>query len=393
MDDSFEFDNAIPDVDETFADVLDFGTSVSAANWKTPGEHYQEMPRLTRPIVSRVVEADERLRNELHTVYFPKLMSEGTIRLQSCNPRYIKLLQQKRLYAGRVFAADGTLARYETLSLVGAQIAISRVSYQGSTGQFVSNIVHWGKELPRMATLDALIESMRTRGKKLKGKMNNLFLQTLMGYKEREVLLELGPDVFKLIQGPIFPYEMLSGAGKANSLKICLDLIGNLIDDGAYATIVSSTTDRDLLVFGMSLHPGQYAIVNDGTTHLDLYENNAHYTSQRVDEYGNKSEIEIFREFKYTYGPRVVEGVLRAHPMSRPYVFYCNKDRVDEAAHMLLADAEHTGARGFPLLIDLADQYCSGSFKASEYTEYMNAEFTRASGGSAIYQSERSTRD
>lgn len=60
---------------------------------------------------------------------------------------------------------------------------------------------------------------------------------------------------------------------------------------------------------------------------------------------------------------------------------------------MLFADAAHTGPRGFPLLIDLADQYCSGSFKASEYTAYMNAEFTRASGGSMMYFSERATRD
>lgn len=120
---------------------------------------------------------------------------------------------------------------------------------------------------------------------------------------------------------------------------------------------------------------------------------NAHYSNQRIAEYGNRSQLDIFKEFMKAYGPRVVQGVLRAHHMSRPYVFFCNVDRVEEAVHILWADAANTGPRGFPLLLDVADQYCSGSFRASEYTAHMNAEFARASGGSAIYYAERSTRD
>jgi hypothetical protein len=79
--------------------------------------------------------------------------------------------------------------------------------------------------------------------------------------------------------------------------------------------------------------------------------------------------------------------------MSKPYVFYCNTDRLEEAVHILLADAANSGPRGFPLLIDFADHYCSGSFQAGEYTNRMNAEFVRAASGSGMYQSERTTRD
>jgi hypothetical protein len=45
------------------------------------------------------------------------------------------------------------------------------------------------------------------------------------------------------------------------------------------------------------------------------------------------------------------------------------------------------------MLLDLADQYCAGAFKASEYTNRMNTAFAKAAGGSGIYYSERSTRD
>jgi hypothetical protein len=392
LDDAEPF-NSIPSVDETIAETIDFQQSIDKANWKTPGEHYQLMPQVTRKKVDNIVQSDENMRAELRKNYFPKLQAAGSIILGQRDRQYVKLLQEKRLLPGRVFAADGTIARYETLSMVGAQIAVSRVGYKGSTGQFVSNIVHWGQEVGRSINIQELLHALRSRGKLAKQKMNNMLLQTIMEYKEREILLELGPDTFKLIQGPIFPYEMIVGGGQANTLKMCLELLGKLIDDGSYATIVSASTNRDLLVLGMALEPGEYAIIRDGKTILDTFLASANFTNAEEPDYDNKSEIEIFTEFSDIYGPRVVEGVLRAHHLSRPYVFYCNKNKLDEAAHMLFADAEHTGPRGFPLLIDLADQYCSGSFKSSEYTAYMNAEFARASGGSAMYYSERSTRD
>ena len=138
MDASFEFDNSIPGFDGIFEEELSFWESISAASWKTPGEHYQNMPRLTRKIVESVVASDERLREELRNVCYPALEKEGMFKLEKVEPQLIDVIQRKRLYAGRVFAADGTLARYETLSMVGAQIAVARVGYQGSTGQYAT---------------------------------------------------------------------------------------------------------------------------------------------------------------------------------------------------------------------------------------------------------------
>ena len=393
--------NSESEVDETFDKNLSFESIVDPANWRPPGEYYQTMPSAARAAISQVVESDGQVRRELREVYFPEFVrAGGTFIWEKANPRYIELLQRKRLYTGEVVAADGTLAKYETLSLVGAQIAISKVSYQGTTGQFVSNIMHWGKELPRNTSAKDLLEALKSRGKKLKNKMPNLFLYALMTYKERQVLLEAGPEKFKLIQGTMFPHEMLSGSGQQHILKPCLELIGALVEDGAYATIVSRDSHRDLIALGLALDPNEYIVLRTGTQVLDeflhgddLTETRAHYTSTAIPQYGGKSQLEVFNEFKEKYGPKVVQGVLRAHAMSPPFVFYCNKDRLSEAIHILLADAANTGPRGFPLLVDLADQYCTGAFRASEYTNHMNAEFARASGGSGMYQTERSTRD
>ena len=381
------------DIDESFDMALDFDQIVDPANWQTPGDYYQSMPAATRVLVTSVVRGDEELRRELRENWFPEMVRTGTILWEQANQKYIETLQLKRLYSGEVIAADATLSKYETLSLVGAQIAVSKVSYQHSTGQIVSNIMHWGRELPRQATAKDIVEALRSRGEELKDKIPNMFLYTLALYKERQVLLDSPPESFKLIQGTVFPYEMLIGTGKQFTMLTCLKLIGNLIDNGNYATIVSKDSHRELLALGMALNAGEYIVVSSGKDILEAFLNNANYTSQPQPKYGGKSQIELFEEFKMRYGPKVVQGVLRAHQMSPPYVFYCNKDRLHEAVHILLADAANTGCRGFPLLIDLADQYCSNAFRASEYTNRMNAEFARASGGSGMYQSERQTRD
>ncbi|GCF11394.1 hypothetical protein [Dictyobacter arantiisoli] len=390
-------------VDDTFDRAMDFEQVIASDNWRPPGEYYQFMPTQTRTIVSSVVASDERLRKELRETWLPEMERQGTIQCwKKAHPKLIAELQHKMLYTGRVYAADGTLAKYTTLSLVGAQIAISKVSYRGGTGQIVSNMMHWGQEIPRQVTATAISQAIRSRKRMHKNGPSNLFLYALMTYKEREVLLDTPPDAFKLIQGPIFPHEMLTGAGRGRVMTTCLDIIGKLIDDGAYATIISNSTDTDLLDLGLALDAGEYIVVDTGTDVLMnfLYEDGddskslkAHYTNRPIPEYGNRGQIDIFKDFMGKYGSRVVRGVLRAHRMSRPYIFFCNKDRLDEAVHMLLADAANTGPRGFPLLVDLADQYCSGSFKASEYTTRLNAEFARASGGSVMYQSERSSRD
>ena len=226
-------DSGLSRVDDAFDSGVDFASVVDPSNWKEPGEYYQTMPEAMRAAVSAVVASDQQLREELRNEYLPGMIKMGTlIAWKKADPEYIELLQHKRLYTGQVIAADGTLAKYQTLSLVGAQIAISRVSYQGHTGQMVSNLMHWGKELPRNATAADIAAAVRSRGAQLRNKLPNVFLYALMIYKERQVLLDSSAGTWKLIQGPAFPYEMLSGAGTQYIMKPCLDLLGELIDDG-----------------------------------------------------------------------------------------------------------------------------------------------------------------
>jgi hypothetical protein len=381
---------------------IDFDEVVSVRNWQSLSEYYQSMPSRTQAVVESVVEHDERLKHELRNIYLPKLLDEGgIIDWRRASPPYIRALQQKELLAGRVVAVDATLSRYESLSLVGAQIAISRVGYhQKSPTQYASSLMYWGTEVPQPATAQDIVDAMSSRGKELKQKLPSLVLDAISKYMERRVLLETARSSFKFIQGPMFPHAMLSGLGYRHTMLTCFNLIAELIEDGNYATIVSKDSHRDIELMGLALQPGEYIVIRDGKTVLNSYlygdgedGSKANYTRTPIPQYAGKSQLQVFEEFRDNYGHKVVQGVLRAHAMSRPYVFYCNRDQIERSVHLLLADAQHTGPRGFPMLLDLADQYCSGAFKASEYTSRLNSNFARATGGSGIYQSERSTRD
>lgn len=372
--------------------ALDFGAALAPGLWRSTSEYYSEMPGTTRAAVGSVVAADIALRHELRERYLPELLESGDIIAWGRADPKLLVQARERLYSGDVVAADGTLARYESLSLVGAQVAISRVSYQGLTGQIAANLTHWGRELPQQASAVEIVAALRDRSRALKGALPKLLLLCLMLYKERELLLDTPPGTFKMIQGPLLPQELLSGAGREAVLERCLDLVGRLIDDGNYANIVSEDTHLELVALGSALEPGEYLVVDTGVEALAAFRRRASFPPSPSPEYGGRSQGQLFDAFVRNYGPRVVRGVLRAHNQAKPYVFYANRDRVQEAVHILLADAANTGPRGFPLLLDLADQYCSGAFGAGEYACHLDAEFVRASG-TAMYLPERWSRD
>jgi hypothetical protein len=374
------------------AEALDFDTALAPGLWRSTAQYYSEMPGATRAAVGSVVTADVALRKELRERYLPELLESGDIiAWGSANHRLLEQARE-RLYSGNVVAADDTLARYESLSMVGAQVAISRVSYGGLTGQIAANLTHWGRELSYQASASEIVAALRSRSRALKDALPKLLLLCLMLYKERELLLDTPPGTFKMIQGPLLPQELLSGAGREAVLERCLELVGRLIDDGDYANIVSEDTHLELVALGSALEPGEFLVIDTGVEALAAFRRRASFPHASLPEYGGRCQGQLFDSFVREYGPRVVRGVLRAHVQAKPYVFYCNRERVQDAVHVLLADAANTGPRGFPLLLDLADQYCSGAFGAGEYACHLDAEFVRASD-TAMYLPERWSRD
>src|SRR5439155_9984616 len=97
------------------------------------------------------------------------------------------------------------------------------------------------------------------------------------------------------------------------------------------------------------------------------------------------------RRFRDQVASQVVVGVYRASPLAPPYLFYAHVEHAHEAALIALADSVLQPARGFPMLIDLADHVCAATFGPDSLSGPLQLAYTRA-GVPLRYLSERVTR-
>jgi hypothetical protein len=67
----------------------------------------------------------------------------------------------------------------------------------------------------------------------------------------------------------------------------------------------------------------------------------------------------MVNEFVNDCGPKIVVGMFRASQLSPCQMFYAHVDHAHEAAMIAMADSVLQEHRGFPMLIDLADNLCS----------------------------------
>jgi hypothetical protein len=101
-----------------------------------------------------------------------------------------------------------------------------------------------------------------------------------------------------------------------------------------------------------------------------------------------KKAVDFYQEV----GRKVVIGVYRTGAHVPPQMFYSHIDHVHEAAAIVMADSIIQTHRGFPTLIDLADnlsrsQFGAAVLKPSIMTAYADL------GQGLTYLNERETRD
>src|SRR5207249_886952 len=99
----------------------------------------------------------------------------------------------------------------------------------------------------------------------------------------------------------------------------------------------------------------EYAIVETASEKMKRF--------MDVGSYDRRYEL-LGRDFVNEVGPQIIRGVYRASRLAPPYVFYAHAECAHEAALIALADSTMHEHRGFPMLIELADRICAGTFGA-----------------------------
>jgi len=385
---------------ERLTDTLDLET------WST-GENLGEVYGRIAAEVRDAVELEEEVRKTIRKEVFPTLGAySGAPKGAGVFPASLEDLQRVHrglLFNGGVEACDGTQQIHDTLPLTIFQVGISLVSYQGHQGTWGHRLFRRDLRVSGGNPAEEMLELLEKRERRgglnqpnRRDTLSELARRGIMAYAERAILLKRSSAIWRMGHGNPAPYELITGSGSLDLMIESTRIVRQLVEDHQkFVFVASEPSDRVLLTIGQALRPLEYAIVATLRDRIDRTVEGGHYRMQvSVDTRWDGDRLkpdQWIRRFRDVVAPQVVVGVYRASELAPAQMFYAHVDHADVAAHIALADSVLQAHRGFPLLIDLADNVCRGVFGAETLSGPVSTAYAEA-GAPWRYLSERATR-
>lgn len=371
---------------ENLERTLDVDTWATGLDWEGA------VARLKTEIRS-AVEREEALRRLVRDELLPKIGKASGAPAEAgvyrTTPEEIAKVHEGLLFPGRVEAVDGTSASHDTLPLGITQIGVAIVSYGGVSATFAQRVFR--KEIAGKTTdpVKAAFEVIDRRdGRSGVGQsdgMSELARRGIMTYAERKILIDKSDAEWRLGHGAPVPYELLTGSGSMRLLEASLEVLGRVIRHERFVFVPSAPGERGLLTLGNALAAGEYAVIGTIERRIEAVVSNGHYATKKHDYKGEA--LKFVRE----YGPEVLYGLYCASEQSPPYLFYGHRKHIHLAARVAIADSILRPARGFPMLIDVADATCKSAFGAAGFVGLIHGAYSQA-GVPLKYFGERDTR-
>ena len=354
--------------------------------------------QLHKEVAESVAQAN-RTADPIRSLVFPRIASNGD-RYAPKNAGVYKLTANdvecvhcNLLFNGATECCDGTIAAHDTLLLSVVQIGIALVAYQGGQNTWVNRLYRRDLRTHHPDPMEEAIALLEKRGQQHADAENEptdglsrLVRRALMEYAERAALANLSKTVWRMGHGSPVPTDLLLLTGTATkdlqtaSMNVMRELIGT---HKRFVYVVSNPADRLLLTIGSALLPLEYAIVE---TMQGVFDKLRLIESRRAG-----AERKHVTDFMEEIGPQVVMGVYRAAKHAPPHVFYAHKDFAHEAAALAIADSALQPLRGFPMLIDLADNIAGNTFDGGSFHGSLQNAYA-AAGEPTRYAGERETR-
>lgn len=275
---------------------------------------------------------------------------------------------EKALTSGEVIGIDGTIAQHKTISGTMAQIGIVAVNYLNEKikhSYFIS-------EAKYKEDIEKVTEYLLAHQPEEKV-LSNLVMRAILFYRERELGLgEAFRDKYKLFHGPLLPFELMSDLGKLRALDFTLDILQKLIRNKKCFSIISRSQNDAYMRLGLSLNPGEYFLLKHRDVGSELiYDRN--FLSYK--EKWREEDFLKINHFLQKDASVLKIGIIKIS--KRPYVFQAHENYFDFAAKVIARDSMYQREKGFPLLIDYADNLCSTFFKASDFNKIIEYKLAR----------------
>ena len=315
----------------------------------------------------------------------------------------LKRIHRGLLFNGGVEACDGTQQTHDTLPLTIHQIGVSLVSYQGSQGTWGHRLFRRDLRVSGKNPVDEMAQLLERREHRgglnqpdRRDTLSELARRGIMAHAERAILLQRSDATWRMGHGNPAPYELITGSGSLDLMIESTKIIRELVESHQkFVFVASEPRDRALLTIGQALRPLEYAVVGTLKEMIDKTVERGHYRMHTtVDSRWDGVRLgpeEWIRKFRDVVAPQIVVGIYRATRLAPAQVFYAHVDHADIAGHIALADSVLQEHRGFPMLIDLADNVCRGVFGGDALTGPVATAYADA-GAPWRYSSERTTR-
>lgn len=297
------------------------------------------------------------------------------------------------LFNGGVTAVDATRVTHDTLPITITQIGVCLVSYNGHFGSYAHRLFRRDLRMRGENMLEEVMQLLEARKKRGAqgieeddaGRFSSLAQRGLMAYAERGILMNEATSQWRMGHGNPFPYELFVNfwASKEEITKTTLTLLSNLVEHQRFVFVPSSTSSRHLITIGNALEPLEFVIIDTAKAGL-----------LRIIENGNAREPMrgMQLDFVEKYGDQIIVGLFKCSSMAPPYLFYAHREHVHTAVLIAIADGLLQEHRGFPMLIDLADQICYSTFHPETFFASIRQAYVEA-GQPFKFLGERETRN
>ena len=353
--------------------------------------------RLDREIRG-AVEQEDRVVTGLRAAVLPKIKNrgrKGAPPLAGVWPVPLETLEKVHrttLFAGEVEACDGTVLVHDSLALTIIQLGVCLISYNGDEGTWSHRLFRRDLRGAAESPIDEALELLELRDRRAsvgvddrRDRLTELGRRGIMTYAERAVLTRVSTVPWRMGQGSPAPFELLTGAGALDLVERAIEVLSDLLlVHRRFVFVPSAPKMRALLTIGLALRPLEFAVVHELRSYIEDIVKDGHLRGRR---------LRTALDFVDAAGEAVAVGVYRVSRTAPPYVFYAPADPelCAQAAAIAMADAVLQEHRGFPLLLDMADQLCAASFGRQEFLGTIGAAYAAQDRAYADL-SERETR-
>lgn len=376
---------------EPLGSVLDLRTWSSGADLPALYE------RLDAEITGALAQED-RVKRGLRAEVFPQLRNRarpGAPPLaghHQLSLETVEKLHRTVLFAGEVEACDGTVLLHDAVALTMIQLGICLISYNGDEGTWSHRLFRRDLRAAPDSPIEEALQLLELRERRTgvgvddrRDRLTELGRRGIMTYAERAVLASVSSAPWRIGHGTPAPFELLTGAGSLDLVERAVEVLSKLLlEHRRFAFVPSAPRQRALLTIGSALRPLEFAVVHKLRSYVEDVVERGNLRGRR---------LQRAREFVAEAGEQVVVGVYRVSRHAPPYVFYApaEPELCAQAAAIVMADAALQEHRGFPLLLDMADQLCAASFGRQEFLGMVGAAYA-AQDRALSHLSEREAR-